>query len=61
MTRSLDAFERWAVQSNLQTARENGITLRAQADRLRANGYADIAAALECLESDADRNSHLHI
>lgn len=44
---NLSAFECWMVRSNLDTAREQGITLREQSERLRANGYHRVADAVE--------------
>lgn len=47
MRKELTAVERWMVKSNLRTARETGVTLRAQAAQLRANGYSRVAEAVE--------------
>lgn len=45
--RALDAYERWMVSSNLRTIRETNVTAAEQAALLRANGYPEIAAAVE--------------
>jgi hypothetical protein len=42
----LTAYERWMVQSNLDTIRSTDITVSEQAEILRANGYFRVAKAL---------------
>jgi hypothetical protein len=49
---TLSAFELWMVESNLRTIRETDVTPREQAALLRANGYPEIAAAVEAAASE---------
>lgn len=46
MTPELNPYERWMVQSNLETIASTAVTAEEQAARLRANGYPRIADAV---------------
>lgn len=44
---ALSPYEQWMVRSNLETIRSTGVTVAEPSALLRANGYPQIAQAVE--------------
>ena len=50
---TLSPYERWMVRSNLETIRTTDVTVAAQVELLRANGYQRLAEAVEAVAKSA--------